>query len=609
MTQHDPSGAVDRRSFLTSSAAIAAGLALPSSTLLGRLARDVDPADTVLLGGQIPSLADGLQDATGLAISGGRVVARGDDALVKARIGPETRVLDLKGRTVIPGIEDSHTHVVRGGRFYNLETRWEGVRTLARGLEMIREQAGRTPAGHWVRVIGGWSPWQFTERRLPTIADLNAAGGDVPVFVLYLYSKAYINAAGVRRLGLHKRTPVPEGARIEFVDGGAVLHAEPNPTLLYQTIGKLPHLETEDQLNGTKRFFRELNRLGLTSAVDAGGGGHRYPQDYLASKTLGQRGEIPLRVAYYLFPQRKGKEYQDFRAWARRQRVGTQLAARLDGLVLRGGGEFLVWSGGDFENFMAPRPTQGPEMEKELYRVARHLVEIRWPIRIHATYDESIERILNVFERIDEEVGFRSLRWAVDHAETISDRNIARVKALGGGVAVQNRMAFAGEEFLARYGEKQTRQTPPLRKLLEAGIPLGLGTDATRVSSYDPWESIHWAITGRSIGDTQLIGEEQCLTRKEALNLMTQGSAWFSGSEDGKGSLAVGHLADLAVLDRDVMKVPDAELRGTRSLLTMVGGEPVHAEGAFASHDPGEAPTATPDWSPERFGAPLRERG
>jgi hypothetical protein len=197
-----------------------------------------------------------------------------------AHRGAQTRVIDAGGHTVIPGLNDSHTHVVRGGRFYNLELRWDGVESLQRGLAMIREQAERTPEGQWVRVIGGWSPYQFKERRMPTVKELNEAAPDTPTFVLFLYSQGRLNRAAVEALGLTKGTKAPEGGRFEFVDGGAILHAEPNPLILYQMIAKPPQLSPEDQVNSTLHFYRELNRLGMTSAVDAGGGGRgaRLPQ-------------------------------------------------------------------------------------------------------------------------------------------------------------------------------------------------------------------------------------------------------------------------------------------------------------------------------------------
>lgn len=555
-------------------------------------------ADLVLTGGRVSTVDPTLGDVQALAITAGRVVAAGDDADVLRRVGPGTRRIDLGGRRVIPGLNDSHCHAVRAGRFFNLELRWDGLRSLKRGIEMIAEQASRTPDGHWVRVVGGWSPYQFEERRMPTIAELNRAAPDKPVFVLFLYSMAFVNRAGAEALGLKPGVPAPSGGRYEFVDGGVILHATPNPTILYGTIARLPQLGSKDQLNGSRQVFRELNSFGLTSVVDAGGGGHMFPKDYGGSMTLAERDELPVRIGSYLFPQRKGMEFADIRAWAKEHRAGAQLAKRLHMMTIQGAGEFLSWNAGDFENFMAPRPVQGPAMERDLSKIMEFLVEVRWPFRIHATYEESIVRILDVLEEVTGRVPMNGLRWAIDHAETITGPTLARVKEMGGGIAIQNRMAFAGESFVERYGAEAARTAPPLRALLASGIPLGLGTDSTRVSSYNPWLSLEWAVTGRTVGGLELYPEDERMTRAEALRTMTHGSAWFSGDQHDKGTLAPGKLADLAVLDRDYFDVPEATIRDLRSLLTLRGGEAVFAAGPYADMDPGAPPRPTPHWSP-----------
>jgi len=264
-------------------------------------------------------------------------------------------------------------------------------------------------------VIGAWSPQQFKEKRMPTVAELNEAAPNTPVFVLFLYSQALVNRAGVDALMLKPDTKPPEGGRYEFVAGGAILHAEPNPMILYSTIARLPQLSTEDQVNSTMHFYRELNRFGLTSAVDTGGGGHVYPADYQASKTLASRPKFPIRISYYLFAQKTESELQDVEQWAAEEKLNLNLAtARLNGYVLKGGGENLVWSGGDFENFMAPRPELQEKMEQKLTAVVRVLAKHQWPIRIHATYDESITRMLDVFEPVFKETGYRA-RWCIDH--------------------------------------------------------------------------------------------------------------------------------------------------------------------------------------------------
>ena len=262
----------------------------------------------------------------------------------------------------------------------------------------------------------------------------------------------------------------------------------------------------------------------------------------------------------------------------------------------------LVYSAADFEDFLEPRPDMPPVMESELKAVIRHLVENRWPFRLHATYDETIARALNVYEEVNRDIPFAGLHWFFDHCETISDRNIERIKALGGGIAVQHRMAFQGEYFVDRYGAKQAERTPPIRRMLDLGVPVGAGTDATRVASYNPFVALYWLVTGKTVGGTALYPENNRLERMEALRLYTVGSSWFSSDEGKKGSIAPGQLADLAVLSADYFSIPEEEIKQLESVLTIVGGNIVYGAKEFSQLAPPPLPVS-PGWSPaKQFG-------
>jgi predicted amidohydrolase YtcJ len=563
------------------------------------------PADLVVTNAKVVTIDAQRPQATAFAVKDGTFVAVGDDADMAPHRGEKTRTIDAQGRTIIPGLNDSHAHVVRGGRFYTLELRWDGVDSLARGLAMIREQAERTPKGQWVRVIGGWSPYQFKEKRMPTVKELNEAAPDTPTFVLFLYSQGMINRAAVQALGLTEDTKAPEGGRYEFVDGGAILHAEPNPAILYAMIAKPPQLSAEDQINSTRHFYRELNRLGMTSAVDAGGGGHAFPDDYTGSQAVAQAGDLSVRIGYYLFAQTAGQEAADFRRWTSEYQAGKNEAKQLEhGFELEGGGEFLAHSAGDWENFMAARPdlgarkAAGQDPHGDLHEVATILVKNNWPLRQHATYGESIKHIMDVFEQVQREQGRFAPRWAIDHAETVRDEELRRIKAMGGGIAIQNRMAFAGEYFVERYGRDATAHAPPIRKMLQMGIPVGAGTDGTRVSSYNPWPSLYWLVSGKTVGGTPLFAADNTLSRQEALRLFTVGSAWFSQEETVKGRIAPGQYADFAVLSDDYFTVPEEQIKDIESLLTVVAGTIVYAAKPFDAFAPPALPPVSPDWSP-----------
>ena len=585
---------------------------LPRRAVLGGLAtalaggpatgQSTPAPDLVLHNGRIATLDRARPRVAAAAVRGGEILALGEDRDVVPLAGPETRVVDLRGRAAIPGLNDSHTHPIRGGLHYNMELRWDGVRSLADGMRMLREQVARTPPPQWVRVVGGFTEHQFAEKRLPTLDELNAAAPDTPVFILRLYDRALLNRAALRAVGYTRDTPAPPGSQIERDARGeptGLLLAKPNAFILYNTLNAGPKLPPEYQENSTRHFLRELNRLGVTSVIDAGGGFQNYPDDYAVVRKLAAEDALTVRIAYNLFPQKAREELADFRRWSGMVRPGQGEGARGDMFRHNGAGEMLVFSAADFEDFREPRPDMPPQMEPELEQVVRFLAENRWPFRLHATYDETITRALDVYEKVDREAGLSGVRWWLDHAETISPRNIERVKRLGGGIAVQHRMAYQGEDFAERYGAGAAEETPPVARMLEAGVPVGAGTDATRVASYNPWVSLWWLVSGSSVGGLRMTRADRRLDREAALRLWTEGSAWFSGEADRKGRLAPGMLGDVAVLSDDYFSVPEDRIQDITAVLTVVGGRVVHGAAEFAPLAP-PLPPAMPDWSPVR---------
>jgi predicted amidohydrolase YtcJ len=577
----------------------ASAMGVACSALGGSLAARAQGADApalILKNGKLTTLDDAKRNTTAVAIAGGRFTAVGDEKEVMKLAGPKTQVIDLGGRRVIPGLMDSHTHPIRGGLNYNMELRWDGVPSLAEAMRMLKEQARRTPAPQWVRVVGGFNEYQFAEKRMPTLKELNDAAPDTPVFVLRLYDRALLNRAALRAAGITKDSKELPGSLIERDKNGeptGMLIAKPNALILYSTLAKGPKLALEDQMNSSRHFMRELNRLGVTSVIDAGGGFQNYPQDYEVVERLARAGELTIRIAYNLFTQKPKEELADFQGWAKQVKPGQGN----DMYRHNGAGEMLVYSAADYEDFREPRPNMPPNMDGDLERVVRHLAQVKWPFRMHATYDETITRALDVFEKVNKEVPFSGLHWFFDHAETISAKNIDRVKALGGGIAVQHRMAYQGEDFLKRYGKEMTAEAPPVKRILAAGVPLGAGTDATRVASYNPWVSLAWLVTGRTIGGLAMYPKENRLDRTAALRLWTTANTWFSNEEGKKGAIKAGQLADLAVLSADYMTVPEGEIRNLTSVLTIVDGKVVYGDGAFSKLAP-PLPPASPDWSP-----------
>ena len=554
--------------------------------------------DLILTGGRFTTLDRGNPNADTVSIRNGVFDAVGQARDILPTAGPNTRLIDLKGRRVVPGLIDSHTHVIRGGLNYNMELRWDGVPTLADAMAMLKTQAARTPSPQWVRVVGGFTRHQFVEKRLPTLDEINAVAPETPVFILHLYDRALLNAAALRAVGYTKDTPDPVGGQIVRDTNGeptGMLIAKPNAMILYATLARGPKLPPEIQLNSTRHFMRELNRLGVTSVIDAGGGFQNYPDDYAIIEKLHEDGQLTVRLAYNLFTQKPKEELADFQSWGRQVRPGQG-----DDLYRHNGaGEMLVYSAADFEDFREPRPEMPANMETDLEPVIRQLVQQRWPWRMHATYDETIDRALDVFETVNRDMPFGRLNWFFDHAETISERNIDRIAALGGGIAVQHRMMYQAEDFVERYGAEAAQTTPPISRMLAAGVPVGAGTDATRVASYNPWVSLSWLVTGRSLGGLRIYPAAQRQDRETALRLWTEANTWFSNEQGKKGRIEQGQLADLVALDRDYFSVPEEEIVSIQSDLTLLGGEVVWGTGDFARLAPA-IPPAAPDWSPVR---------
>lgn len=560
-------------------------------------------ADLIITNGKITT-GDGSQEVEAVAIAGNKILFTGTNQQALKLKSKQTRIVNAGGNRVIPGLFDSHLHVIRGGRFYNTELRWDGVSTLKRALEMLKEQAQRTPAGQWVRVVGGWNEYQFEEKRLPTLAEINAATGDVPVFILYLYGKAWVNKAGIKQLNIQGDMPNPAGGLIEKDKEGnptGLLVAEPNAFILYSTLAKLPELTTAEKINSTLQYMTELNRLGVTAVMDAGGGFQNFPDDYAITDSLNKLGKITVRLPYFLFAQKKGTELNDYTRWAGMVEIDHHEQNGINEVdyYVEGAGENLVGDAADFENFLFPRPELPPSMEGNLKAVVQLLVKKRWPFRLHATYNESISRDLAVIEAVNKETPLNGLVWFFDHAETISEENMQRIKALGGGIAVQHRMAYQGESFIHRYGKKAALATPPVKRMLELGLPVGLGTDGTRVASYNPWVALYWITTGKTIGGTQVMGKENTLDRLKALQLLTAGGYGLL-KENGKGRIQQGYAADLVILNKDYLMVADEEIKSISALLTIVDGKIVYGVDRFKALAP-EALPVIPFWSPVKY--------
>lgn len=573
---------------------------------LSTIAQSKQSPTLIVFNAKVHTLDNANTIAEAIAVQNGKIIKVGKSSSILKLKTKNTKLVDAKGKTIVPGIFDSHMHIIRGGRFYNTELRWDGVRSLKRALTMLKEQAQRTPEGQWVRVVGGWNAYQFEEKRLPTLAEINEATGNVPTFILHLYGHAYLNKAGLTALNINAETPSPKGGLVQKDEMGnptGLLVAEPNAYLLYATLAKLPELTDEQKTNSTQLFMSEMNRLGVTSIMDAGGGFQNYPDDYGITDLLAKEDKLTIRLPFYLFAQKPGSELIDYTKWISEVEIGEhddhKKSDKLEYYV-QGGGENLVASAGDFENFDKPRPDLSPEMEGQLKAVIGTLVKNRWPFRLHATYNESITRFLNVIEEVNGETPLNGLLWFFDHAETISEENLVRIKALGGSIAIQHRMAYQAESFIKRYGKKAAENTPPVKKMLDLGITVGMGSDGTRVSSFNPWIGLYWLTTGKSIGETKHQADKNVLDRTTALKLFTQGSAKLVRLDADRGMIKENYLADFIVLSDDYFSVADRKIQDITANLTVVDGKIVYADEVFQGLAK-PLPKAIPEWSPVNF--------
>jgi len=555
------------------------------------------PADTLIVNARVATLDPKQPNAEGIAIRGERIVAVGNPGELEKYKGPNTRVIDAGRRIVIPGLNDAHTHFIRGGLTYTNEVRWDGVPSLAEGMRRVREQARRTPAPHWVQVIGGWTWAQFQEKRFPTLEEINAATGDTPCMIMHLYDRAWLNRAAIRVLGWEREVPKLFGGYVERDAGGTTTGLVMSTTSLASLVSvwlRVPRLSPEEQIASTRHFMREHNRLGVTSVIDAGGGGQNFPDNYAAIAKLAADNQLTLRIAYELFAQAPGKELGNYQEWAKLVKIGQGN----DYYRMVGAGEYILYAAGDPANFAKDWNVAPPGvMEKNFTDVVKYLAGLGWPFRQHATFDSTASRILNVLEDVNREVPLKKLRWGLDHCETLTPKTLERVAALGGHVNIQNRMSLDGEAFVAKYGAQAAADAPPIARIREMQIPLACGTDGNRATSYNPWVGVHWLLTGKTLGGGQLQGEKNLLGRTEALRLWTEGGAWMSSEEDKKGTLAAGKLADLVLLSGDYFSMPVDEVKDLESVLTMVGGKVVYAAGPYARLDP-PLPPALPDWLP-----------
>jgi predicted amidohydrolase YtcJ len=526
--------------------------------------------DTILINGKILTVDGQFSIREALAIRGGTITASGTTVDIRRLAAPATTVIDLQGRTVIPGLIDSHMHAIRAAQSFATEVNWTGARSLTDALGRLREAAAHRTPGAWLIVAGGWTERQFAENRPPTQFEIETAAPDNPVYVQLGYRWAVLSHKALQALRIASDTDLPAGAKLERTAAGALTGTVTGAqTGIVALFDRLPKPTYEQKVEGTITFFRELNRLGLTGVVDPGGN-NLLPTDYEPLFDVWRRHKMTVRVAYALCSQTTGSEFEELK------QLTTLLPMGFGDAMLRfnGIGERLTTA---MYNNEAPTDAD----KEQFYRLAKWAADRGMSLTIHWGRDASVGQLLSIFERINREVPIAPLRWSIAHLDDASVGSLERMKALGVGWTLQDAMYFGGEQFLQQRGHDAGLRTPPLETARRLGVQIGAGTDAHRVASYNPFTALRWLVDGKTVGGTVLRGPAETPSRADALRLYTIGSAWFSHDDRTRGSLEVGKLADLAVLSKDYLTIPVDEIGALESVLTMVGGTITYAAGPY----------------------------
>jgi len=521
-------------------------------------------ADTVLTHGRIASLDAGNTQHEALAIAQGRVVAIGRNEQMQAWIGPQTQRVDLQGRTVIPGLIDSHMHAIRAALSYATEVHWIGVNSIDQALARLKAAAAKAQPGQWLIVAGGWTPEQFKENRKPTQAELLAAAPNHPVYVQWMYGWALMTPAAYQVLNIRTEADLPGGGKFERDAAGQPTGAVVGG--IVPLFDKLPKPTFAQKVQGTRDYFSELNRVGITGVMDPGGF-NMDPGEYAALFQVWRQRELSVRVNFSYFSQKKGKEFAEFKELTQLLPMGMGD----DMLRFNGIGERVTFG---MYNNKAPKPQ---DLE-EFYQIARWAAQNGMTLTQHWHEDETVDHLLDVFARVNRETPIAPLRWSIAHLNNATEAHLQRMKDLGVGWAMQDAMYLDGDRAVQEHGEKALERMPPLRTALRVGVKVGAGTDAHRVADYNPFIALRWMLDGKSASGRKLRGQDETPTRLEALRMYTQGSAWLAHDDHRRGTLEVGKWADLAVLSQDYFTVPLEQMARTESVLTMVGGRVVYRQ-------------------------------
>jgi predicted amidohydrolase YtcJ len=554
---------VRRRTLLGMAAAVAAvGLAAGGSAV----AQKSGGPDIVLVNGRIATVDDQFRFVQALAITGERITAAGSNGDIRRLAAPATRIIDLEGRTVIPGLIDNHSHWIRAAE--HNELRFDGITSRRQALKLLADRVRATPPGEWIAVLGGWSEEQFLDeaRGFPT-AEIDAIAPNHPVVLQSVYNHSYLNTAALRAAKIDESTPNPPNGMIEKDAGGRLTGVVRGAGGVAFVAAKIPLKDRDAWLENTRRLVADLNSMGITAWMDAGGRGMS-ARHYEPYAELLRRGELNVRVYWTTIRQPATPEQVD------------KVVAEIPSIRPFQGNDMMNHVGYG-ESLYGPATTQllrktgnpQPAAIAQAMRIVRALAERGIYLNAHVEMEDSINAFLDGYEKIAQDFPIRGLRWSYSHLDQVTNAQLDRMKRLGMTAQIHTRPLIQGVLMHRVHGERAW-EMPPFRRIQDSGILWGLGSDATAVTTSNPFYSLGFAVTGKMVGGHHV--NRSTVTREEALIAHTRSNAFIVFQESNLGSLTPGRYADLLVLDRDYFRVPADQIKDIRPLITMVNGRIVH---------------------------------
>jgi len=543
---------------------IPAAILTAASLLSGAFA--AERADVILLNGKVVTVDQRFTVAQGVAIRDERIIAVGKNADVLEHQGPGTKVIDLKRRTVIPGLIDNHAHFIRAPE--HDELRFDGVISRKQALAMLAARVRAAKPGEWIVTLGGWSEDQFTdESRGFPLDELDRIAPDNPVVLQAIYIRSYLNSAALKAAGIDSTTPDPRGGKIEKDTLGKPTGVVSGGGGVAFVAARIPLPDKEQWVENVRKYVAGLNAMGITAWYDAGGRGVD-ERHYAAYRELASRSELNARAFWTTIRQPATPE-----------QVDKVIAEIQQATPFQGNDWFdnIGWG----ESVYLPATTQllrndfvvKPEDMRQVQRVLHAVAESGMFLNAHVEMENAIDAYLDVMEAVNKVEPMKGLRWALSHVDQVTEAQLERMKRLGLYAGLHSRPLIQGVLMHTMHGDRAW-DMPPFKRVQDSGIVWGLGSDATAVTPSNPFYTLSFAVTGRMIGGRRV--NRQSVSREQALIAHTRSNAFFVFQENNLGSIAPGMYADLVVLDRDYLTVPAAQIKDIKPVMTMVGGRIVY---------------------------------